>query len=89
MYDEGFNFKSPDLPVPAEGAYVWHLEVIVVAVGIDPVSREYETGPVADSASIKKKKKKKKKKIEDENLRHFHHQMSNSKDVDIDLTSYH
>jgi hypothetical protein len=44
--------------VPAEGAYVWHLEVIVVAVGIDPVSREYETGtgPVADSASIKKKK---------------------------------
>jgi hypothetical protein len=58
MYDEVSSSNPPDLPMPAEGAYVWHLEVIVVAVGIDPVSREYETGPVADSASIKKKKKK-------------------------------
>jgi len=57
MYDEVSSSNPPDLPVPTEGAYVWHLEVIVVAVGIDPVSREYETGPVADSASIKKKKK--------------------------------
>jgi hypothetical protein len=56
MYDEVSSSNPPDLPVPVEGAYVWHLEVIVVAVGIDPVSREYETGPVADSASIKKKK---------------------------------
>jgi hypothetical protein len=55
MYDEVSSSNPPDLPMPAEGAYVWHLEVIVVAVGIDPVSREYETGPVADSASIKKK----------------------------------
>jgi hypothetical protein len=54
MYDEVSSSNPPDLPVPEEGAYVWHLEVIVVAVGIDPVSREYETGPVADSASIKK-----------------------------------
>ena len=59
MYDEVSSSNPPDLPVPAEGAYVWHLEVIVVAVGIDPVSREYETGPVADSASIKKKEKEK------------------------------
>jgi hypothetical protein len=58
MYDEVSCSNPLDLPVPAEGAYVWHLEVIVVAVGIDPVSREYETDPVADSASIKKKKKK-------------------------------
>jgi hypothetical protein len=57
MYDEVSSSNPPDLPMPAEGAYVWHLEVIVVAVGIDPVSREYETGPVVDSASIKKKKK--------------------------------
>jgi hypothetical protein len=54
MYDEVSSSNPPDLPMPAEGAYVWHLEVIVVAVGIDPVSREYETNPVADSASIKK-----------------------------------
>jgi hypothetical protein len=57
MYDEVSSSNPPNLPVPAEGAYVWHLEVIVVAVGIDPVSREYETGPVADSTSIIKKKK--------------------------------
>jgi hypothetical protein len=63
MYDEVSSSNPPDLPMPAEGAYVWHLEVIVVAVGIDPVSREYETGPVADSASINLKKKKKKKKL--------------------------
>jgi hypothetical protein len=55
MYDEVSSSNPPDLPVPVEGAYVWHLEVIVVEVGIDPVSHEYETGPVADSASIKKK----------------------------------
>jgi hypothetical protein len=58
MYDEVSSSNPPNLPVPAEGEYVWHLEVIVVAVGIDPVSREYETGPVAYSASKKKKKKK-------------------------------
>jgi hypothetical protein len=52
MYYEVSSSNPPDLSVPAEGAYAWHLEVIVVAVGIDPVSREYETGPVADSASI-------------------------------------
>jgi len=57
MYDEVSSSNPPDLLVSAEGAYVWHLEVIVVAVGIDPVSREYETGPVVDSASIKKNKK--------------------------------
>jgi hypothetical protein len=68
MYDEVSSSNPPDLPVPAEGAYVWHLEVIVVAayvwhlevivvaVGIDPVSCEYETGPVVDSANIKKYK---------------------------------
>ena len=56
MFDEVPSSNPPNLPVPAEGAYVWHLEVIVVAVGIDPVSRKYETGPVADSASIKKNK---------------------------------
>ena len=57
MFDEASSSNPPDLPVPAEGAYVWHLEVIVVAVGIDPVSREYETGPVVDSTSHTKKKK--------------------------------
>jgi hypothetical protein len=56
MFDEVPSSNPPDLPVPAEGAYVWKLEVIVVAVGIDLVSREYETGPVADSASHKNKK---------------------------------
>ena len=54
MYDEVSSSNPPDLLVPAEGAYVWQLEVIVVAVGIDPVSREYEIGPIVDSASIKK-----------------------------------
>jgi hypothetical protein len=34
---------------------VAHLEVIVVAVGIDLVSSEYEPGPVVDSAKEKKK----------------------------------
>jgi hypothetical protein len=53
MFDEVPSSNPPDLPMPAEGAYVWHVEVIVVAVGIDPVSREYETDPVADFASHK------------------------------------
>jgi hypothetical protein len=56
MFNEVPSSNPPDLPVPTEGAYVWHLEVIVVAVGIDLVSREYETGPVVDSASHKGKK---------------------------------
>jgi hypothetical protein len=59
MYDEVSSSNPPNLPMPVEGEYVWHLEVIVVVVVIDPVSREYETGPVADSASRKKKKKRK------------------------------
>ena len=53
MYDEVSSSNPPDLPVPEEGAYVWNLEVIVVAVEIDPLSREYETDPVVDSASTK------------------------------------
>jgi hypothetical protein len=40
MYDEVSSSNLPDLPVLAEGAYVWHLEVIVVAVGIDPVHKK-------------------------------------------------
>ena len=55
MFDEVPSSNPPDLPVPAEGAYVWHLEVIVVAVGIDLVSHEYEIGPVVDFDSHKKK----------------------------------
>ena len=55
MFDEVPSSNPLDLPMPTEGEYVWHLEVIVVVVRIDPVSREYETSPVADSASIKKK----------------------------------
>jgi hypothetical protein len=43
MFDEVLSSNPPDLPMLAEGAYVWHLEVIVVVVGIDPVSHEYET----------------------------------------------
>jgi hypothetical protein len=62
MFDEVPSSNTPDLPVLAEGAYVWHLEVIMVAVKIAPVSREYETGPVTDSTSQKKKKRRKKKK---------------------------
>jgi hypothetical protein len=50
MFDEVPSSNPLDLPMLAEEAYVWHLEVIVVAVGIDPVSHEYETGPVVDSA---------------------------------------
>ena len=56
VYDEVSSSNPPDLPMPVEGEYIWHLEVIVVVVGIDPVSCEYETGPVVDSASIKIKK---------------------------------
>lgn len=55
MFNEVPSSNPPDLPVPAEGAYVWPLEVIVVVVGIDPMSSKYETGPVADFASYKKK----------------------------------
>jgi hypothetical protein len=54
MFDEVSSSNPPNLPVFVEGVYVWHLEVIVVAVGIDPVSREYETGLVANSTSYQK-----------------------------------
>jgi hypothetical protein len=54
MFDEVLSSNPPDLPVPMEGAYVWHLEVIVVAVGIDPVSREYETAQLLILLVIKK-----------------------------------
>jgi hypothetical protein len=47
MFNEVPSSNPPDLPVPAEGAYVWHLEVIVVVVGINPVSREYETAQLS------------------------------------------
>jgi hypothetical protein len=56
MFVEVPSSNPPDLPVSAEEAYVWHLEVIVVAVGIDALSCEYETGPVVDSARYTKKK---------------------------------
>ena len=55
MYDEVSSSNPPDLPVPAEGAYVWHLEVIVVAVGIDPVSREYENRELSIPPTTTKK----------------------------------
>jgi hypothetical protein len=55
MFDEDPSSNTLDLPMSVEGAYVWHLEVIVVAVRIDHVSRMYETNPVVDSASDKKK----------------------------------
>jgi hypothetical protein len=58
MFDKVLSSNSPNLPVPAEGEYIWHLEVIVVAVGIDPVSCEYETDPVVESSRYKKNKNK-------------------------------
>jgi hypothetical protein len=54
MFDEAASSNPIDLPVPREGEFIWHLKVIVVAVKIDPMSREYETDPVVDSASHKK-----------------------------------
>jgi hypothetical protein len=54
MFDEVSSSNPPNLLVFAEGVYVWHLEVIMVAVRIDYVSREYETGLVTDSTSYKK-----------------------------------
>jgi hypothetical protein len=56
MLDKVPSSNPFDLPMPAEGAYVWHLKIIVVVVGIDSVSREYESNIVADFASDKKKK---------------------------------
>jgi hypothetical protein len=56
MFNEVPSSNPPDLPMPVEGAYIWHLEVIVVVVEIDPVSCEYETDPVFDSPSQKKTK---------------------------------
>jgi hypothetical protein len=55
MFDKVPSLNPPDLPMPTEGAYVWHLEVIVVVVEINPVSREYKIGLVVDSARYKKK----------------------------------
>jgi hypothetical protein len=43
MFDEVSSSNPLDLPMHVEGEYIWNLEVIVVAVGIDPVSCEYET----------------------------------------------
>jgi hypothetical protein len=54
MFNEVLSSNPPDLHVPVEGAYIWHLEVIVAAIIIDPMSCEYETGPVADSARYQK-----------------------------------
>jgi hypothetical protein len=53
MFDEVWSSNPPDLPLLVEGTYIWNLEVIVVVVGIDPMSREYETGPIVDSAKYK------------------------------------
>jgi hypothetical protein len=55
MFDDVPSSNLLDLPVPAEGAYVWHLDFIVVVIRIDPVSRKYETGLVIDSAKYLKK----------------------------------
>jgi hypothetical protein len=54
MFDEVPSSNPPDLPMHVEREYVWHLEVLVVAIGIDLVSREYETDTVVDSSSDKK-----------------------------------
>jgi hypothetical protein len=53
MSDEVPSSNTPDLLMPTKGAYVWHLEDIVVAVRIDHVSCKYETGLVVDSATDK------------------------------------
>jgi hypothetical protein len=53
MFNEVLSSNHLDLLVPTEGAYVWHLEVILVVVRIGPVSREYKTTPVVNSASDK------------------------------------
>jgi hypothetical protein len=42
MFNEVASSNPPDLPMLAEEAYVWHLKVIVVVVGIDLMSREYK-----------------------------------------------
>jgi hypothetical protein len=54
MFHEVQSSNPLDLPVPGEGAYTWHMEVIVVEVIINPVSREYDTNPVVDFTSDKK-----------------------------------
>jgi hypothetical protein len=51
MFNEALSSNLSDLPVLVEGAYVWHLEVIVVVVEIDLMSREYDIGPIVDSTS--------------------------------------
>jgi hypothetical protein len=55
MFDEVLSSNPPDLPMPAEGEYVWNLEVIVVAVIIDPMSCEYETAQSLIPPYTKKK----------------------------------
>lgn len=44
-------FTREHLLRPVEGGAV-HLAVIMVAVEINPISHQYETGPVADSSNI-------------------------------------
>jgi hypothetical protein len=58
MYDEVSSSNPPDLPVPAEGAYVWHLEVIVVAVRNRPHVTRVRDRPSCRFRQHKKKKKK-------------------------------
>jgi hypothetical protein len=57
MFDELLSSNPPDLPIPTEGEYVWHLEVIVVAVEIDPMSCEYETTQLSILPDTKKMNK--------------------------------
>jgi hypothetical protein len=50
MFDEVLSSNPPYFPIPMEGEYIWNLEVIVVAIVIDPI---------VDSTSDKKKSLKK------------------------------
>ena len=51
MFDQVMSSNWSDLPMLAEGEYVWYLEVIVLAVRIDHMSHEYKTDPVVDSSN--------------------------------------
>jgi hypothetical protein len=64
MFDEVLSSNPPDLPVSIEGEYVWHMEVIVVVVEIDPMSHNYENAQLSILPNTKKKKKKKKHTLE-------------------------
>jgi hypothetical protein len=54
MLDEVLSSDNLYLPIPAEGAYVWNLEVIVVVVRIDHMSCKYEPNLVVDFVADKK-----------------------------------